>query len=76
MGSISRWTLIKWTFHLCTLFIPLITWWFLVAMFTTSYQDKLKKINGVGGNKLKGILEKFPDEEALKNEKKPRQCRR
>ena len=62
MASKIIW-LIKWTFHLCTLFIPLI----LVAMFTTSYEDKLKKINGVGGNKLKGILEKFPDEEALKN---------
>ena len=62
MGSI-----IKWVFHIFTLFIPLIIWKILVFLFTDSYETKLKKINGVGGNKLKEILEKFPDEEALKN---------
>lgn len=62
MGSI-----IKWVFHICTLFIPLIIWKILVSIFTTSYEDKLKEINGVGGNKLEAILEKFPDEEMLKN---------
>ena len=60
-------TIIKWAFHICTLFVPLIIWKILVFIFTESYETKLKNIDGVGGSKLKGILEKFPDEEALKN---------
>ena len=60
-------TIIKWAFHICTLFVPLIIWKILVFIFTESYETKLKNIDGVGGGKLKGILEKFPDEEALKN---------
>ena len=58
---------VKWIFHLCTLFIPLILWWVLKAIFTTSYEDKLKKISGVGDQTARDIIDKFPKEIDLRN---------
>ena len=60
------WFLIKIIFHLSTLFIPLILWLILKAIFTTSYEDKLKNISGIGDNSVKLILEKYPNEEELR----------
>ena len=58
---------IKILFHLGTLFIPLILWWIIKGMFTTSYQDKLTKIQGIGTDTAKLIKEKYPTEEELRN---------
>ena len=45
----------------------LIKWWFLVAVFTTPYIDKLKLIPGVGDKTADKLAAKFPDEESIKN---------
>ena len=56
------WFLIKWTFHIYTLFIPLILW----KIFKPSYEKKLNNI-GIGGQKADLIMSKFPNEKSLKN---------
>ena len=58
--------IIKILFHLCTLFIPLILWWILKGIFTTSYEDKLTKIQGVGKDTANLIKESYPTEEELR----------
>ena len=58
---------IKILFHLGTLFIPLILWWILKAIFTTSYEDKLTKIQGIGKDTAQLIIENYPDEKELRS---------
>jgi len=58
---------VKILFHLSTLFIPLILWWILKAIFTTSYQDKLTKIQGIGKDTAQLIIENYPDEKELRS---------
>ena len=57
------WFIIKWGFHVLTLFIPLILW----SIFKTSYEQKLNNIEGIGGGTADLIMSKFPNEESLKN---------
>ena len=54
---------VKWFFHFGTFFIPLILW----KIFKTSYEDKLKKISGVGDQTARDIINKFPKEIDLRN---------
>ena len=61
------WFLIKWTFHICTFFVPLILYYILRAIFGTSYEDKLKNINGIGENSAQSIIDAFPTEDDLRN---------
>ena len=61
------WKIIKILFHLSTLGIPWALWWFLKAVFTTPYIDKLKLIPGVGEKTADKLAAEFPDEESIKN---------
>jgi hypothetical protein len=58
---------LKWGFHFCTGFIPLLLYLIFNLIFKTSYNQKLRNIEGIGDETADLIISNFPNEESLKN---------